>query len=72
MQVETVAETSSADMNPAEMDFGDIEITDLESPEMSASEVKEEPITSQDQLNNIEDLDIENLSEIQEQILVTE
>ena len=72
MQVETVAETSSADMNPAEMDFGDIQITDLESPEMSASEIKEEPITSQDQLNNIEDLDIENLSELQEQILVTE
>lgn len=55
-----------------EIDFGDIEVTDLDETSEVAANSEENPITSQDQLNNIEGLDIENLTEIQEQILVTD
>lgn len=55
-----------------EIDFGDIEVTDLDETSEVAANSAENPITSQDQLNNIEGLDIENLTEIQEQILVTD
>ena len=85
-EIDPMSETVSSPedtLDLSEMDFGDIEITDLsESPEPSPEaeemqaadiEVKEEaPITSQAELGNVEEADIENLSEMQEQILLNE
>ena len=70
--------------NFSEMDFGDIEITDLSAPAESLQEseemvqaedmkvMEEAPITTQAELGNIEEADIENLSEMQEQVLLNE
>jgi len=86
-EIDPMSETVSSPedtLDLSEMDFGDIEISDLsESPEPSPEaeemiqaadiEVKEEaPITSQAELGNVEEADIENLSEMQEQILLNE
>ena len=86
-EIDPMSETVSSPedtLDLSEMDFGDIEITDLsESPEPSPEaeemmqaadiEVKEEaPITSQAELGNVEEADIENLSEMQEQVLLNE
>ncbi|GAA6210769.1 hypothetical protein NBRC116602_05090 [Hyphomicrobiales bacterium 4NK60-0047b] len=74
-------EIPSQEMDLSDMDFGDIEATDLDNPEVSQemsapemgiAEATETPITSQDQLNNLEETDIENLTEMQEQILLNE
>lgn len=48
---------------------GELEI-DLS--ETNLAEATENPITSQDQINNLEEADIENLTEMQEQILLNE
>ena len=86
-EIDPMSETVSSPedtLDLSEMDFGDIEITDLsESPEPSPEaeemmqaadiEVKEEaPITSQAELGSVEEADIENLSEMQEQVLLNE
>jgi|GEM_PF-340031 len=80
--IQRSVDTSTDEPDLSEMDFGDIEVTDLVStdvtqeisPELSSAEtnLSEDPITSQDQLNNLEEADIENLTEMQEQILLNE
>jgi chemotaxis regulatin CheY-phosphate phosphatase CheZ len=62
IQPEVNQEMSAAEIGEPEMDLS----------EASLAETTETPITSQDQLNNLEEADIENLTEMQEQILLNE
>lgn len=45
---------------------------EMDLSETNLAEATENPITSQDQINNLEEADIENLTEMQEQILLNE
>ncbi|MGH1405054.1 MAG: hypothetical protein ACRBBJ_00680 [Rhodomicrobiaceae bacterium] len=59
---EITSEMSAPEIGETEMDLSDTNL----------AEATENPITSQDQINNLEEADIENLSEMQEQILLNE
>ncbi len=56
-----------SEMSPPET--GELE---MDLSETNLAEATENPITSQDQINNLEEADIENLTEMQEQILLNE
>lgn len=59
---EITSEMSAPEIGETEMDLSDTNL----------AEATENPITSQDQINNLEEADIENLTEMQEQILLNE